>query len=109
MDDHYSHNVSDCMWLCYGCGASAGDPRLKQPCPTPDLVGQSRIKYEKQKETAFYAAFEGGNDRINVYGVISTSVMQWGIERGYVQRVGTTSEYILTDAGKTAMKVSPGV
>lgn len=38
---HHSHNVSDTLYRCYGCGKEAGDEALYEPCPTPDRVGQS--------------------------------------------------------------------
>jgi hypothetical protein len=48
MRTHYSHNVSSSFFTCYGCGLEAGDQKLEQPCPTPDLVGQSRIEHVKK-------------------------------------------------------------
>jgi hypothetical protein len=59
-------------------------------------------KVEQQKETAFRAAFARG-DEINVYGPISVSVMRWGIDRGYAERVGDTSVYRITDSGRRAV------
>lgn len=50
MVEHPSHNVSDSFWACYGCGVEAGDPRLEQPCPTPDAVGRSRMEHAAKKD-----------------------------------------------------------
>jgi hypothetical protein len=41
---HPSHNVSDTLWTCYGCGKEAGDNALYEPCPTPDHVGQMTMR-----------------------------------------------------------------
>lgn len=49
MEIHYTHNVSDSFYACYGCGMSLNNPRLSEPCPTPDLVGQSRIEHKRKE------------------------------------------------------------
>lgn len=63
-------------------------------------------KIEAQKERAFRAAFgdRPAGTGIHVYGPVSTSVMQWGIDRGYLKRLGETTAYELTEAGELAMK-----
>lgn len=43
---------------------------------------------EAQKEAAFRGAFSEGTLQIGVSGPISLSVMQWGVDRGYVRAVG---------------------
>lgn len=50
MSEHFSHNVSDSFWRCYGCGIGVGDPKLEQPCPTPDGVGLMNIEHERRKQ-----------------------------------------------------------
>lgn len=62
---------------------------------------------ERQKETAFRAAFANGGTEISVYGPVSTSVMQWGVDRGYAERVGETTTYRVTAAGRAALYPPP--
>lgn len=57
---------------------------------------------DQQQERALRAAFEGVTV-ISVYGATSTTVMQWGIERGYVERLGGSTLYRLTVTGRKAM------
>lgn len=47
MSEHHSHNISDTFFRCYGCGLPAGDPKLDEPCLTPDFVGLARIRQHK--------------------------------------------------------------
>lgn len=65
-------------------------------------VAQPVSEIEAQKERAFRAAFANG-DEISVYGPVSTSVMRWGIDRGYAERVGDTTTYRVTGAGRAAL------
>lgn len=63
-DWHYSHNVSDTLWTCYGCGVAAGDPKLYEPCPTPDHVGRMAIASEERKRGVRYSFATGGASKV---------------------------------------------
>jgi hypothetical protein len=52
MTIHYSHNISDSFYQCYGCGMIIGNPKLEFLCPTPDHVGKMAIQSEERKRKA---------------------------------------------------------
>jgi len=65
-----------------------------------EIIEHGRITDER----AFRLAFGDGHTEISVYGPRSTAVMQWGVERNLVERVGGGSLYRLTDLGRAEMR-----
>lgn len=50
MNEHPSHNFSDSLYFCYGCGCRGGDLKLAaEECPTPDAVGRGHMIYAVSK------------------------------------------------------------